>query len=189
MSLIIEDGSIVVDAESFISYSDAVASALNLDLVFSDDAQEGRAHLRKAYIWLINMYEEQLQGYRISAIQTGCFPRKGVVARGFEVEEDVIPNDIINAQLFAASAISTGIDINTIKTAGDLKSFTVVDVYSETYKDSSYAPSIALMPQVYNFMKPYTKGGGGINLYREDDFNLGCGGYYKSTTKHRWSEY
>ena len=38
MSLIIEDGSIVVDADSFISYSDAVASALNLDLVFSDDA-------------------------------------------------------------------------------------------------------------------------------------------------------
>ena len=166
--LVIEDGSIVVGADSFISYADALTQAQNLGLAFSDDETVGQQQLRQAYIWLVNLYEPQLQGMRISKDQTGCFPRSDVESRGFDIDNDEIPADIIKAQLFAASAVFGGIDINTVKTTAELKSFAVDGVYTETYKDSDTAPSIANMPQVYNFMKPYTRNGGNLSLHRED---------------------
>jgi len=166
--LVIEDGSVVVGADSFISYADAVVQAGNLGLSFSDEEVTGQQQLRQAYIWLVNLYEPQLQGLRISKDQTGCFPRSGVEARSFAIDNDEIPADIISAQLFASSAINGGIDINTVKTTAELKSFAVDGVYTETYKDSDSAPSIANMPQVYNFMKPYTRNGGNLTLHRED---------------------
>ena len=104
--LVIEDGTVVPGAASFISYADAVIEAANYGVTFSDDETTGQVHLRGAYLWLVNLYESNLQGLRMSGQQTGIFPRDGVTARNFKVEDNVIPGDVILAQVFAASALS-----------------------------------------------------------------------------------
>jgi hypothetical protein len=178
MALIIENGNVIANADSFISYADAYTKAQNLGLSFSDDATTGEQQLRQAYLWLINMYESQLQGSRVSKDQTGCFPRFNVESRGFVIDADEIPTDVINAQLFSASAVNGGVDINKVKDTADLKSFSVDGVYSEEYKDSSSTPAVANMPQVYNFMKSFTRSGGGLSLTR-DDYTIG-------NTRYEW---
>ena len=153
--LVIEDGSVVVDAESFITFADAKLKADNYGITFTDNESLGQIYLRGAYLWLVNLYESQLQGYRVSPNQTGIFPRDNVTARGFAVDADVIPNDIVLAQVFAASALAGGIDINAIKSSADLKSFSVDGVYSETYQDGTKTKVLPDMPQVYKMLKPY----------------------------------
>ena len=153
--LVIEDGTVVLGAASFISYADAVTEAANYGVTFSDDEITGQVHLRGAYLWLVNLYESNLQGLRMSGQQTGIFPRDGVTARNFKVEDNVIPGDVILAQVFAASALAGGIDINAIKSSADLKSFSVDGVYSETYQDGTVNKTLPDMPQVYHMLRPY----------------------------------
>ena len=82
--LVIEDGTIIDNAESFVSFADAKIKADSYGITFTDDETLGQIYLRGAYLWLVNLYETQLQGQRISPNQTGIFPRDGVTARNFK---------------------------------------------------------------------------------------------------------
>ena len=173
MALIVEDGSIVAGADSYISYSDAVGIAEGLGLCISGDMVAGEAQLRQAYSWLTSTYEQQLQGSRVSPEQTGSMPRVGVIAHGFAVPADIVPNDFRVAQVRCAAIVEGGADLNAVSVGADLASFEVVGVYKESYQDGASGSGSILpyMPAVSGLIKPYTKAAlnqstGG--LYRED---------------------
>ena len=181
MSLIVEDGNIIPDANSFISLVEARELALNYGIDLPVDDNEAEVKARQGYVWLSNTYEQSLKGVRVSKIQTGCFPRAEVYnVNDFDLDDDEIPNDIKLAQLYAMGCLNAGVDMNVIQSPNQLKSFNVDGVYSETYQDSQVMKALSSMPQVYNFLKPYTKGNGSINLYKEDYGSLSphyCRGY------------
>ena len=173
MALIVEDGSVVAGADSYQSLADARTDAANRGLTLNADDTIAETQLRQSYYWLTNTYEPQLQGLRVSAEQTASLPRSGMVAYGFSVSSDEVPNNFKFAQVNAAASVEGGADLNAITVGSDLSSFEVVGTYKESYQDASSGISHILpyMPAVADFVKPYTKSSlnqstGG--LYRED---------------------
>ncbi len=171
--LIVEDGSIVEGADSFISLASAYTLADAYGLNISDDGAVAMVQLRQAYLALIN-HEPQLQGHRVSAEQTGIYPRVGVQQNCFLIDSDVIPNEVKLAQLYQADAINSGsYGTNGTDSGEKLSSFEVVGAYKESYQDDSNSNINTTVQGVVNSLYPLTKsalcgGSFGTGLGRED---------------------
>ena len=174
--LIVENGSIVAGADSFLSLVDARDLALKYGINLPLDDVEAQVTLRNGYILLLQE-EKNLQGNRVSADQTGIFPREEVLKNCFELEENTIPQEVKLAQLYAADAISSGASINNVDNGQRLSSFSVDGVYSESYQDGSDTSTNPKIQGVYNQLYPFTKAGlasancGGIGGFGELNAN------------------
>lgn len=110
MALIVEDGSIVPDADSYITLVDAKALAEKFGWSLPDDDAEAESALRNGASY-IDLQESSLCGTRVSAEQSLSYPRKGVIINGFPVAEDSIPKQVIKAQVAAAVEYGKGSDV------------------------------------------------------------------------------
>jgi len=173
--LIIEDGSVVANANSWVTDDELKSYASIKGYSLPATQPDREALLVNAYDFINFTYEQQLQGYRVTPqTQTGAMPRSNMYAYGLMVANDSIPQDFKNAQMLAAFSINGGVDTNAVKSDADLASFTVVGVISETYRADSGAPTIARMPAVSRTLKPYTNSGiAGGGLYKENMGYLG----------------
>lgn len=98
MALIVEDGTIVTDAESYITVDDADAyhtARGNAAWTGADAAKE--ALLRKATDYMGQVYGLRWKGDRVSASQVLDWPRDGVEAFGFDVDSDAVPDAVVQA--------------------------------------------------------------------------------------------
>ena len=107
MALIVETGSIVVNADSYISQADAITF---LDGYYGEYDEEAAAFLglsstrkdiilRRAAYDLDRKYALKYKGYKIVQTQELCGPRYNVVDEdGFEVPSTSIPRRIQRAQ-------------------------------------------------------------------------------------------
>ncbi|MBL4941121.1 MAG: hypothetical protein JKY81_05590 [Colwellia sp.] len=172
--LIIEDGSVVADANSWVTDAEYKAFAKLKGYSVPATQPDREANLANAYDFINMTYEQRLQGGRVTPqTQTGVLPRNGMIAYNAFVGNDEIPNDFKNAQMLAAFSINDGVDTNAVKTDADLASFTVVGVYAETYQANSNTPTLAQMPAVSRTLTPYTNAGLGGGLSRDNMGFLG----------------
>ena len=166
MALIIEDGSVVVSANSYVTDSEYTAWATLNQFTLSDTAGRESAAV-KAYNLITSDYESGLSGYRIEKAQTGAFPRSQLVVRGFDVDSDEIPNDIKNAQMMLMANIIDGAATNgftSTSESGQLTSMEVVGVYKESYQaGTASGDPLTSFPAVDKVLAPYmsTTGRGG----------------------------
>ena len=158
MALIIEDGTVVANADSFITVADARTIAANYGLELPATDPEAEVVLRQAYRNLIT-HEPQLQGSRISAEQTGIYPRSDVLNNCFPVDSDVIPEEVKLAQVYGGDAFTKGTGTNDVNTGERLSGFDVQGVYSETYQDGSRTRLNSTIQGVTNSLYPLTKTG------------------------------
>jgi len=156
MALTIEDGTGVASADSYITEADAQTLAATYGISLPAVVADAEIALRQGYLNL-NTHEIQLQEYRVYAVQTGIFPRSYVYANGFLLASDAIPQDVKLAQLYAASAIASGVDTNAVDNGQNLASFDVKDVYSETYQSNARVKVNSRIQGVYNSLYPYYK--------------------------------
>jgi len=172
--LIIEDGTVVANANSWVTDAEYKAFAKLKGYSIPATQPDREANLANAYGFINFTYEQQLQGWRVTPqTQTGCMPRTNIYAYGVLVANDSIPQDFKNAQMLASFSINDGIDTNAVKDSADLAGFSVGQgAYTETYQAGSSTPTLAQMPAVSKVLKPYTNAGlNGGGLYRE---NMGC---------------
>ncbi|UVX30706.1 head-tail adaptor [Klebsiella phage VLCpiS11a] len=110
MSLIVEDGSIVAGADSYVSLSDArtLADRYGWDLPTDDTEAEQALRNGAGYVGL---QEPAMCGSRVSAAQELAYPRRGVVLYGFDVASNTIPSQVIRAQVAAAVEYGMGTDV------------------------------------------------------------------------------
>jgi hypothetical protein len=151
--LTVEDGTGVNNADSYISEADAQALALLYGVELPAVVADAEIALRKGYL-NVNTHERLIQGFRSYQWQTGAFPRTEVYANNYLVANDTIPQDIQLAQIYAASAISGGVDVNAVDTGQDLKSCSVDGVYSESYQDNARIKVNSRIQGVYNSLYP-----------------------------------
>ena len=165
--LVIENGNGVSNANSYISLAEARIKATDYGIKLPEDDTEAETALRQGYLNL-NVNENLLQGNRSYHQQTGSFPRVGMVVHSFPVDNNVIPEDIKLAQVYAAEAISGGYDMNSVDGGQELASFSVDGVYSESYQSDSKSKTNSTIKGVYNTLLPYTKSaiGFGQSNYR-----------------------
>lgn len=110
MALIVEDGSIVPGADSYISLVDAKALAAKYGLSLPDDDAQAEAALRNGAVY-IGLQEPMMCGSRVSASQSLAYPRRGVTLYGFPVLPTAIPDQIKLAQVIAGVEYGKGTDV------------------------------------------------------------------------------
>ena len=109
MSLIVETGSIVAGADSYISLVDArtMAALYGWALPATDPAAEIALRNGANYVGL---FEPEMKGSRVSAEQSLAYPRKDATVFGFDISETSIPGRLQIAQIAAAVEIGAGLD-------------------------------------------------------------------------------
>lgn len=110
MSLIVEDGSIVAGADSYVSLSGARALAAKYGWELPADDTEAEQALRNGAGY-VGLQEPAMCGRRVSAAQELAYPRQGVTLYGFPVSADSIPSQVIRAQVAAAVEYGAGTDV------------------------------------------------------------------------------
>lgn len=141
MALVVEDGSIVAGANSYVT-----------DLEFTDycDARgytyPATAELReplliKAMDYLASK-EKHYQGVRTDSTQELSFPRYGVMLHGYTISSNLIPIELKRSQMELAYQVSNS-EILINETTGNLTSFSVEGVYSETYSEKGQSSKVS----------------------------------------------
>lgn len=158
MSLIVEDGTGLPDAEAYISVADAstylAARGYTAWAALAEAAQE--AALRKGADYMGQAYGTRWQGERVSSTQALDWPRTGVVAYGFDVASDSVPAAVANANAELALRASTG-TLSADK-GQDVKR-KKVDVIEVEYMD--YSTSGTTYTAVDGMLAPFLNGSGG----------------------------
>ena len=99
MSLTIEDGTGVAGANSYVTADEfrAYADARGLAASFSSDDTTLEPYLIDA-VDIIESYRARFQGVKTDSDNPLQFPRSGVFIDGTEIDDDVIPQELTNAQ-------------------------------------------------------------------------------------------
>lgn len=114
MALIVEDGSIVEDADSFISAADAITYCTSMGLDFTTDVVQAEIQIRRAMEILIQR-DNDFRGQLVDLSQSLPWPRKddyqsdGLVtlSNGKTIAQDEIPKQLKNALCMLASVAVT----------------------------------------------------------------------------------
>jgi hypothetical protein len=99
MALIVETGSVVPNAESYISVAEANtyhSDRGNSTWTSLLDPEKEQA-IRRAMDYLAQEYGERWKGYRVAVAQPLDWPRSSMVSRGVTIEQNVIPKLLKNA--------------------------------------------------------------------------------------------
>lgn len=108
MSIIVEDGTVVDNANSWTTRAEYIAYAKTKGITIHNSATAD-TDLVKACEF-INSHEESLKGDRVSRDQPTAYPRKNLVLEGFSWGSDEIPRQVILCQLAVALDIHAGVD-------------------------------------------------------------------------------
>jgi hypothetical protein len=158
MALIIEDGTQVSNANSYITLAEARAYAVLRGITLPVDDVAVEASIVQSFDYT-QSFESRYQGTRTAAAtQPAAFPREGVVLYGSDIDGDVIPKTlkdaqsqlVIEAQSFSLQPSSNGKFITKEK----------VDVLEVSYATpSSGSPQVAQpdFPAVDSLLEPLFK--------------------------------
>lgn len=110
MALVIEDGTVVAGANSYITVEEARTYAASRGVELPTEDQELIPMILQAADF-INAYEPKFKGKRVSAEQMMAWPRKGVNFYDADYPDDGIPPQIRFAQLQATINVVNGVDL------------------------------------------------------------------------------
>ena len=151
MTVIIEDGSVVANANSYTTVVELQAFAdLRGDTLPTDNA-ELEALLINSTIYL-ESFRTKYQGSMISAEQVLQWPRADVVINGFPNASDVIPSQLKSAQMQAAIESLTTDLFGAVTTGASIKKEKVDVILVEYFEGSG--TSTTTFPEVEIYLKP-----------------------------------
>lgn len=163
MALVIEDGSIVAGANSFVTRAEIIAYAAARGVVLADeDATDINAILAMDYLWSLCY-----KGDMVDPMQTTPFPRSGLIAgdtaEGFEYQ---IPVGMKNAQLQLSLDAASGITLTaSANPSGDLKHSKVGPIEREFFEAGTLTLDGSPPLTVANaWLAPFLCNGGGFSL-------------------------
>lgn len=115
MALVIENGSLVSGAVSFVTVAEARAYASVRAFTVPAEDAEGDLELEAALVGAADFLESlrgQFKGELVSpGTQALQWPRTGVVFEGYELPDDEIPAPLKNAQCQLAIEVVNGLDL------------------------------------------------------------------------------
>lgn len=109
MALVVEDGSIVTGADSFVTRADFITYAATKGITIADEAATD-VMLFKAGQY-INSKEPNLKGNRVERDQPMAYPRENLNIEDFNWSSTEIPRQVILAQMELAIDVNDGVDL------------------------------------------------------------------------------
>ena len=158
MALMVEDGSIVANADSYATVADWTTYATSMGWTLTGDAASQEADMRRSYAFLNREYT--YLGRRTDAAQTGQFPRFfDEPIDGFSVASDSIPTPIIEAQYEIAWLFNQGNDLFAYTSGAAVKrKKEKVDVIEEETEYFTGSDVQARILAVEGLLRPYISG-------------------------------
>lgn len=170
MALIIEDGSVVTGANSYVTLADIRAYALARGVTLSADDPTLEVDVVKAMDYLLSLEQQgQYVGYRTSDAQALSFPREDVYLYGFEVPNNSIPQSMIDAECRLVMYIGAGVDPFASKYDGTAPiKRKKTDVLETEYDTETHAANrnTSSIPEVDKILSPVLRKGGALKSVR-----------------------
>lgn len=150
MSLVIEDGTGVAGANSFVTDAEYTAYTTARALTVGTTAALREIELIKSMDYLFNQ-EPNMKGRRTLDAQENAYPRQDVFIRGVLLANNAIPTELKNAQMEGGAA-ANGFDllINNSETDAKRQKLDVLEI--EFFEGGSWV--IARIERVDNYLKP-----------------------------------
>lgn len=167
MALVVETGAIVPGADSYVSLADARALAAGYGLALPVDNIAAEAALRNGAVY-VGLQEPFMCGRRVSASQSLAYPRQGVSLYGFALASDVIPPQIVHAQVVAAVEYGAGTDVRASSDGRVTESERVEDAVTVSYFNNG-ATGATTITAAMDALRPLLCGsvnGASFNVYR-----------------------
>ena len=164
MSLIVETGSIVAGADSYISLVDArtMAALYGWALPATDPAAEIALRNGANYVGL---FEPEMKGSRVSAEQSLAYPRKDATVFGFDISETSIPGRLQIAQIAAAVEIGAGLDPRASTDGRVVASEQVTGAVAVSYFNNGNTGATVRITKAIDALKPLLfSGNNGISF-------------------------
>jgi hypothetical protein len=162
MALVVEDGTGLSTAESFVSLADASARHTahgNSAWTGTDAVKE--AALRRATAHMEQAYRQRWKGARLTRDQALSWPRYDAFVEGFALASDAVPEAVANACADLALKALSG-DLNADLTRPVIRE--KVGPLETEY--SAHGPEGTRYRAIDMALAPYLTGGGGIRLAR-----------------------
>lgn len=167
MALIIEDGSIVAGANSYITVVEARTYADARGITLPADDAEVEVLLVSSMDYL-EAQRNKYQGSKIESGQSLQWPRYPVYIDGFLIGSNTIPNELKNAQSQLSMEVFAGVDVLPT-TSGSFVTKEKVGPIETEYSESVGTGSAPNMSAVNSLLKPLYKPSaacGGIPVLR-----------------------
>lgn len=158
MALVVEDGTGLATAESFISVADADARHTALgNTAWTGTEAVKEAALRRATAYMEQSYRSRWKGTRLLRDQALSWPRYGAEADGYTLESTYVPDDIANACADLALRALTA-DLNS-----DLTRAVIRDKVGPLETEyAPHSPEAVRYRSIDMALAPYLKGSGAM---------------------------
>ena len=146
MALIVEDGSIVANADTYISLANAITFLTNYYGEYDAEAAAFLGYkttrqeliLRQATYTMDRKYRKRWKGYKRVQTQSLDWPRVDVVDEDdYDIPEDTIPRRLQRAELEIAKRIANDVAIFEDQSRGGMVKSEKVDVLQIVYMDGA----------------------------------------------------
>lgn len=160
MALIVEDGSGVPGANSYVTLEEARAFAESRGISFPTVDADLEVLLVNGFDF-IESFSSRFQGMRTVASQATTWPRSGVVVDGYYLDKATIPQNVKLAQIRAAEA-TLEMDLMPMPSAGVVKE--KIDVLEVQYDSPMPTGQVLEVPKVMMYLDPLFYRGGGFRV-------------------------
>jgi hypothetical protein len=161
IAIIVEDGTNVIGANSWVSVDDYISYAASRGVTVTGDADVLASQLLQAVDY-INTYRDRFKGAKTYITQTMQWPRQYVTIDNADWPKDVIPPELIAAQCQLGMALFAGITFNANVAAGLPVIMEKVDVIETQYASPSAVAGFswqeASLPVVDGLLAPLLRG-------------------------------
>lgn len=164
MTLIVEDGTGLSNAESYasVAQADERLAALGMTTWASGTVTAEREQaLRRATAFMEQQYRARWKGTRLFRAQALSWPRYGAEADGWAIESTIVPTDIVNACIDLAFKAAAG-DLNPDVTRTVIRE--KVGPLETEY--AAHGPQSTQYRSIDMALAPYLGGGGMARLAR-----------------------
>lgn len=168
MALVVEDGSVTPGADSYVSLANARALAASYGLALPVDDTEAEAALRNGAVY-VGLQEPSMCGRRVSASQSLAYPRQCVSLYGFALASDVIPPQIVHAQVVAAVEYGAGTDVRASSDGRVTETERVEGAVAVSYFNNGATGATTTITAAIDALRPLLCGsvnGASFNVYR-----------------------
>ena len=131
MALIIEDGSIVSGANSFVTAADMVAYAALRGVTIPASATTQEQQIILAMDYIISR-EQSMKGQRVTELQDLPYPRYNVRFNGYYITASTIPSELKNAQIELAIQVGNS-ELLISETTNNTQSISLDGVVSKSF--------------------------------------------------------
>lgn len=169
-TLIVETGSIVANANSYIDDGDLTTFASDYGFTVGADEPTRIQQTLKAMRYVETILLGRVQGHRVSDEQTLSFPRCGVIVDGVELADDSIPATLKNAVMQTVVEIQKGTPlwpaaVTEVSGVGAVKKKQIGPLNKEFHAPNRYGNASAnpyepiLLAEVLQYLNPLMGGG------------------------------